>query len=348
MEAGALKILCEHAHSANAHLRLNAIWALKHLVFSAENDVKVSCLEELGSGWLVQLISDGIEPSGKHNFGRFDGNGSASNGEAENERMKIDAQEGGVSATKSDDIDALDANMEDSVTTVGTEPNFREEIRPGTDASLQYFGPDADARLSALIEAESDPASRARKEEVAVQEQGLEFIRNLICGPGSSEMIDFLFQGLGQDRVFDILASKIRPRIATIPSRSRVEGAALDTLTIQPAGEIVSAVCYVLVHIAAGHPRHRQVLISQTELLKLLVPLFDHPNKNVRAALAWVVINLTWVDDGADQGACKQRALELRRLGFFTKLEGLENDAELDVKERTKTALFQMRTMLAS
>src|SRR5256885_12905982 len=61
MDAGVLKLICEHAHSSNPKLRLNAVWALKHLVFSAENKVKVSCLEELGPGWLVQLICDDTE-----------------------------------------------------------------------------------------------------------------------------------------------------------------------------------------------------------------------------------------------------------------------------------------------
>ena len=59
--AGVLKILCEHAHSGNVKLRLNALWALKHLVQSAGNDVKKTCLEELGQGWLVQLICDDTE-----------------------------------------------------------------------------------------------------------------------------------------------------------------------------------------------------------------------------------------------------------------------------------------------
>lgn len=45
----------------NAKLRLNALWALKHFVHSVSNDMKRLCLEELGQGWLVQLICDDTE-----------------------------------------------------------------------------------------------------------------------------------------------------------------------------------------------------------------------------------------------------------------------------------------------
>src|SRR5689334_3932064 len=58
---GVLKILCEHARATNAKLRLNALWALKHFVNSVSNEMKRQCLDELGQGWLVQLICDDTE-----------------------------------------------------------------------------------------------------------------------------------------------------------------------------------------------------------------------------------------------------------------------------------------------
>ena len=36
-----LKVLCEHAHSSNTALRVNAIWALKHLVAHQEWQTKL-------------------------------------------------------------------------------------------------------------------------------------------------------------------------------------------------------------------------------------------------------------------------------------------------------------------
>lgn len=40
------------------NLRLSSIWALKHLVLSAPRLLKKECLEELGPGWLKQMICD--------------------------------------------------------------------------------------------------------------------------------------------------------------------------------------------------------------------------------------------------------------------------------------------------
>jgi hypothetical protein len=100
---------------------------------------------------------------------------------------------------------------------------------------------------------------------------------------------------------------------------------------------------YILVHMAASIPRHRQIVISQTELLKLLVPQFNHPSIEVRLALCWLVTNLTWMDDQGDGEACASRADALKKLGFLQKLEMLEQDPELNVRERAKSALWQMK-----
>jgi hypothetical protein len=192
-----------------------------------------------------------------------------------------------------------------------------------------------------------NPARRARKDDIAVQEQGLDFIRNLIGGfnnvgtSETSEMIDFLIAALGQDQIFEILASKLRFRVINAYKRNSTGNG--ETRVLPPQAEIIAAVEYILVHMAASIPRHRQMVISQTDLLKQLVPQFNHPNKEVRLALCWLVINLTWVDDTHDGQACAQRAQELKKLGFLAKLESLEHDVELDVRERAKTAVWQMK-----
>ncbi|KAH0542443.1 hypothetical protein FGG08_003198 [Glutinoglossum americanum] len=120
-----------------------------------------------------------------------------------------------------------------------------------------------------------------------------------------------------------------------------------EARVIHPPEGILAAVCFIIVHIAASKPQHQQLLILQTELLKLLASLAHHPNKNVRVAVAWSVINLTQVDDEADQASCRKGAAELRRLGFLGKLEDIEQDPELDVRERCKTALYQMKTPIS-
>lgn len=333
--AGVLKILCEHAHSGNVKLRLNALWALKHLVQSADNDVKKSCLEELGQGWLVQLICDDTEDEA------LSSSKSRSGPLGFNDGTEDDAQ-----MDQFEDEDESRMNTRESLGHICNKKAYLTGSRPSSSREDCLLGPNT--RLAALRDMETNPARKARKDNIAVQEQGLDFIRNLIGGfsnvgtSETSEMIDFLLNSLGQDQIFDILASKLKFKIIN-PFNKRNSVGSGETRLVPPQAEIIAAVGYILVHMAASVPRHRQLVISQTELLKLLVPQFNHPNKEVRLALCWLVINLTWVDDAHDGQACAQRAQELKKLGFLAKLEGLENDVELDVRERAKTAVWQMK-----
>lgn len=323
-EAGVLKILCEHAHSTNAKLRLNAVWALKHFVHAVSNDMKRQCLEELGQGWLVQLICNDTEDEALGSAKAGDDTAAPqSNGDGVDEDVDMDDDQGtaalGVSYAR---------------------PSSRHG---GTRSKLVQ---QAEARLALLREAETNPARKARKDDIAVQEQGLDFIRNLIggAGPGgtteTTEMIDFLFNALGQDRVFEILASKLRPKVLNPFGR---RGSSAETRVIPPQSEIITAVGYILVHMAASVPRHRQLVIAQTDLLKLLVQQFGHPSIEVRLALCYLVTNLTWRDDSNDSQACAQRANELKKLRFLAKLELLEHDPELNVRQLAKSALWQMK-----
>lgn len=55
-ETDVVKKLCEQAHSANARLRLESIWALKQLVVNATEKLKMEVVNELGSSWIRLLI----------------------------------------------------------------------------------------------------------------------------------------------------------------------------------------------------------------------------------------------------------------------------------------------------
>jgi armadillo repeat-containing protein 8 len=326
-EAGVLKILCEHAHSMNAKLRLNALWALKHFVHGVSNEMKRHCLEELGQGWLVQLICDDTEDEAL-----LSSRGKGERSQSPNDEMDEDVE-----------MDQFEDQVDSAF---GISFGRSNNSRPSSSRSKSVQ--QAELRLAALRDAETNPARKARKDDIAVQEQGLDFIRNLIGGAGNggtsdtTEMIDFLFNALGQDRVFEILASKLRPRIVNSYS-SRRNSSAPEARIVPPQSEIIIAVGYILVHMAASIPRHRQIVIAQTELLKLLVPQFNHPSIEVRLALCWLVTNLTWMDDQGDGEACAARADALKKLGFLTKLEMLEQDPELNVRERAKSALWQMK-----
>ncbi|KAJ8116950.1 hypothetical protein ONZ43_g4322 [Nemania bipapillata] len=332
INAGILEVLCEHAHSLNSALRLNALWALKHLVDSASIDYKKRCVEELQSGWLVQLICDDTENKALPSAG------------ARSERQ---------STSTTPDIMDEDVDM-----SFGDEPprswlaNSLYGATPTPPKSTIRILQLAEYRLEILKEKEQNPFRKARHDDLAIQEQGLGFIRNLIGGAHSSgtrdstndttEMIDYLLNILSQDRLFTILASKLKPKPLQPFSRRSTSG--VENRVLPPQTKIIVAVIYVLVHIAASIPRHRQLVVAQTDLLTQLAKLFNSQDREVRVALCHLINNLTWQDDMNDAGACSQRATKLRDMGFLRKLESLgQSDDELDVRERAKSAVWQMK-----
>ncbi|KAI1210404.1 ARM repeat-containing protein [Annulohypoxylon truncatum] len=334
IDQGVLKALCEHAHSHHASLRLNSLWALKHLVHSASVDLKKRTVEELESGWLVRLICDDTEDDALFS--------ARTRSEREAAQEMLDDMD--------EDIDMGLAEDQSRRNWLSTSFYKTPTARAPADARILRR---AEARLENLREAEINPIRKARHDDLAIQEQGLGLIRNLIGGAQSSsnadspndttEMIDFLFSTLGQDRLFEILASKLRVKVLHPFSQQR-NGTATETRILPPQTKIIESVIYILVHIAASIPRHRQLVVSQTELLKQLAKLFNNQDREVRVALCHLINNLTWQDNASDGPGCSQRATELKKLGFLTKLEALkEGDDELDVRERAKSALWQMK-----
>jgi hypothetical protein len=343
-----LKILCQHAHSANVNLRLNALWALKHLVQSAGNDVKMACLEELGQGWLVQLICEDTEDDVTYT--------SSSKPTA-----AVD-QDNDVHMNYSDEEDYKQKATEISTSFFGSNTSLGFSQNPPNSEVATAFIPGSTTRLvtsrfATLHNGEVvSPDQKARENDVAVQEQGLDLIRNLIgaynsTGPAeNSDMIDFLFHAFGQDQIFEILASKLRPKVTnSLSNRNSENGTGNnETRIVPPQPEIITSVEYILANIAASVPRHRQQVMAQTELLKLVLQQSNHPDKEVRLALCWLIINLTWVEDDQDATSRTQRVRELTKLGFLTKMEILERDCDLDVRDRAKTAVWQMKQTVAS
>lgn len=325
-EHGVMKVLCAHAHSDNAALRLNALWALKHFVDAVGPDLKKACLQELEPGWLVQLILD----------------------DKEDTALQVAREREASGVDMDDDVD-MQSSDERHRWTYGSNGVLQE-----LDSSQSSRLRQAEDKLAAVRESELNPVRRARNDDNAIQEQGLDFIRNYIGRPGISgllsdtgseiiEMIDHLFEEVGQDRLFEILASKLRPKVLR-PFSRRAPVVGRETRVVHPQSKVIMVVIYILVHLAASIPRCRQLVISQTDLLKLIAQQFGSKDKEVRLALCHLIINLTWQDDEAEAQAVAQRALELKKLGYHTKMENLkQQDADLDVRERAKTAVWQIQ-----
>lgn len=318
-----MNTLCELAHSDNHALQVNAIWALKHFVDAVGPDMKKKCLDKLGATWLVQLIwEDGRDPDFYSPRGE----------RSQSDQMEDDAE---VQNGPHTWLYAADGAMQEM------EAVHVTRLRQAED------------RLSAVRDTELDPARQARNDDAATQEQVLDLIRNLIGRPGSgagngdspsetTEMIDHILNQFGQDRLFHILNSKLRSRmVGRFSQRSTPSGQ--EARMVHPHAKIMETVIFILAHMAASIPRHRQLVMDQTELLKALCQQATNKDPDVRVALCHLVLNLTFEDDEGEMDACQQRALELKRLGFLTRMDAMRHhDRNIDVRERAKTAAWQL------
>lgn len=307
-------------------MRYNALWALKHFVQAAGNETKKSCLRELGQEWLIRLICGDME----------------------------DETCGSTNAAKTlldRDFDVAMASAADEDDAQFSSYAHLELISGGKDVGAPHLGPRASAQLpnstSSSIKMLNDD-KQARKDDTRVQEQGLEFLRNLIAGYNiagngdNTDMITYLFNAFGEDNLFELLTSKLRSKVhhPFLRGHSGVNDG--ETRVSPPRPEILTAVGWILVNIAASVPCHRQAVIRQTELLRLLLQHASHPVKDVRLAFCWLIQNLTWVDNDQDSIAQVGRVRELEKLGYMAKLDLLVKDEDLDVRERAKTARVQL------
>lgn len=315
-------------------------------MLTASNPLKITCLEELGPAYLRQVILNDSDDFGSAQVFRGDKDSaygtpiSMGTPNAAGEQVDL------LNAVEDDDDGEEDLRMVD-IGALSRSVNDRKQplgfLHPGSRSGVQSTWDMLREAHAREIEAKS--CFTSRPEDVAIQIQGLDFLRNIICGPGAPDMIEHLFKVMGQDKLFDMLAAKIRPRV--IPSFNRERRLAENGVKqYMPPSELLISVCYILVHIAAGHPKHRQLLTSHTELLKLLLPLFSYTHREVRVSLVWMVINLTCVDDQIDQPNCQTRAKDLMKVGIYEKLEAMESDPDLDVRERTKAAITAMSHLL--
>ncbi|KAI0154394.1 armadillo repeat protein [Xylariaceae sp. FL1272] len=334
VEAGIASVLIGHAHSDNPGLRLEALWALKHLVDSASVDLKKSCIEGLDPDWLFKVICD----------------------DTEGDRLSFSAPRIPLTSVMTEDMDEdVDMGVVDEQTyswpTSSCNKTTPPSSRARSDVRILRL---ADSRLTDLKESEFSPVRKARADNLSIQEQGLQLIRNLIGGSDSiggpptasrdtAEMIEYIFKALGQQRFFDMLASKLRPKVLH-PFNRRGTSGSEKTRILPPQNRIIESVLWILVHIAAGEPHYRQLIIAQTEMLKQILKLFSSTAGQVRLALCQLMNNLTWQDDHLDAVGSSQRAMELKSMGFDRKLENLRtDDEELDVRERAKSAVWQMQ-----
>ncbi|KAL1311135.1 hypothetical protein AAFC00_001337 [Neodothiora populina] len=344
--AGVIRIFCAHAKRSSPKLRQASLWGLKHLVLNAPPQVKRACLEELGSGWLVQVIN-GEQTEPGHSLGLSSPN-------AQGEQVDLlnapDTNEMNMGTTENDESDDEDVEvMYDQNGTPFQSSGIRSTLKSNSHK----------ARLRVFREQEFNTAVRAKQDDILIQEQALDFVRNLINGDDNIPMIDHLDSTIGINRVLDMLYNKLKPASAAslhgpaaTQQQRQQQTAPLQTpsrSTAPPSWqpqELVRAALGVLIHLAAGSTMVQQQVVAQRQLLTAWLPHFNHPDRNIRVSSVWVVINLTWSDTANDREDARRRAAELRDVGIEARVRALATDADLDIRERVKTALRQIDELI--
>jgi hypothetical protein len=284
---GVVKVLCGHAHSADPDLRNSALWALKHLCASTPNDIKINIVEELGSGWLVQTMSG--ESSLAH--------------PARSHMATPNAAGEQVDLLNAVDEPVMDVDDEDMYSSSDEDEDDERAYENGA-TRLPTVPARYTARLRAIRHEEESPTLRARRDDIRIQSQAVDLVRNLICeaGPKQPEMIDNLLQSLGSHRLFDCLATKLKPRVSGVAGKSTISSttapnvpagkrptlttpaaassssrdketaahaARIDTfpMHLYPDADVVLTTLFTIIHIGNGRPQHRHMLLNTTTTL---------------------------------------------------------------------------------
>lgn len=382
---GCIPLLCQHAHSADPDLQTMSLWALKHLANSAPNEVKMKVLDELGAGWLIQTMSaeirdptavmlKGTPSQSSTPIGMGTPNAAGERVDLLNapEEVAMDID------TSSSDEEADDEEMNDSITSL----NLPRYLPHTTQTTPRPLNAQYKARLKLIKRDEQDPTILTWKNEVRIQEQALDFLRNLIGDPQSEQhtMVENILSTFESSRLFDILLTKIRPTAPPQPERRLPQphgkhpvlttpGARFPNHTSSPLAspysstslrgqspqpsiltppDILLSTLFILVHIANGRAQQRALLLSQTALIHATLPLFTHGDRRIRVACVWLVHNLIWLDSNSseDRYSAEDRARKLREIGVEERVRSALGDESLDVKERAKGVMDSFERLL--
>jgi hypothetical protein len=292
------------------------------MVYDTANDIRMNIVQTLSPEWIMQVISqDPVRVVSQRGM---------------EEEVDATGIAMGRSNSAGEQVDILNP-MGDAAE--WDEDQKMTDTMPSSKMSLDMFLPDARRRRKLVLHGSLAQTTQSRQDDIAVQEQTFDLLRNMICGRDAPEMIEYLFRELGQDEFLNTIAETLRPRSIELPHRRE------PSTPLQIPHEIVSAASALIIHIAAGHPRHRRLVAFHPTLMPTLGNYFAHSHKDVRSNCVWVVINLVYEEDQTDREGCRERSARLRILGFAEKLLHLEDDSELDTRERTKTALHLLNKL---
>jgi armadillo repeat-containing protein 8 len=280
---GIIGLLGSNARQSEMELRHASMWALKHLVLKVNRDMKLQCLEDLGTGWLVGAIQgdhSANTTNAANGGGVSIGGPSTLNAAGEKVEllnpasMDVDDPEEEHDGEEDDDEDG-EVMYDEASSTHYQSSQLRSTLKASAAAASSIPQLNAREYLNAMREMERDPILQAKRMDVNIQEQALDFLRNLFNGDDCTYMVEHVLSQIGSDKFFSLITEKLIPV-------GNMDGPQKSRPVYQPATLIHSAV-HVLLHVANATPRHKSLLIAQTPLLRALyVPAIIHPASMTR------------------------------------------------------------------
>ena len=163
--------------------------------------------------------------------------------------------------------------------------------------------------------------------EEDIQLFAISLVRNLASGPQAH--VDLVLQHK-DGAVLRHLVCKLAPSAVLGSRRNELRREAL----------------FAVVNIAAGREEHKKSVMN-SGIMHAVVFYMSDQSTELRTAAVWVVINLIWADGEGEPGpGLVERANVLRDMGVCQQLDCMVDDASLDVKDRTDTALHIFRDIL--
>ncbi|KNC76236.1 hypothetical protein SARC_11254 [Sphaeroforma arctica JP610] len=162
-------------------------------------------------------------------------------------------------------------------------------------------------------------------ESLEIQRQTLTCLRNLASGGDEcgENAIDLVVKAPGDNPGDNMIAVLVE----------KMQNNAHPSL-VQEAG-------YVLVNIATGSRKHKNLIMENPECLKCIKACLESREDALKVVAAWCIINLSWPED---EGV-EERVRVIRGLGMDRTLRNLKNDPNFDVKGRAEAALEQLEKM---
>lgn len=313
LEVGGVEVLCRLAKEGGYALRMEALWALRHLVLKADREVVEKCLNLLGGEFIISHLN----PSPPTTTAREDGEMGGEGGDMM-------------------DLDLTDAPTSPTLSTTSTTSSSTPTPSTHNSAIPRHLPARATKLYASTLHAlQTASLTAPQKQSTLLQSQTLHFLRNALHDPNVIDPI--LTPLIPLPTLLSSLLSILTPAIASEASSS------WSSQPFTPDPDVLEGLVYLLIHIINAGPQHRSLVMESKELMEALKgeQVIGCRKAEVRCGVVWMLITASLGEEGDDVSERRERCERLGR-EWGAVLERLAADRERDVVERVRMAKVQI------